>query len=162
MYARKEYLVKTILFPNTANIATKFVMGNTQDKFQKKLKELRRIKNLTQESFAKIANYPVSTIAKMEIGVREISATDLAKIARKFDFGMGWFYSPSDLDEFCVSEAMRLIPFRKYIRVIELLEAELLIQMRKEKRETAKNKLNELMLNLSNLKVEDLRIKGKL
>ncbi len=133
-----------------------------QDKFQKKLKELRRIKNLTQGEFAKIANYPVTTIAKMEIGVREISATDLAKIARKFDFGMSWFYSPSDLDEFCVSEAMRLIPFRKYKRVIELLEAELLIQIRKERNEQAKAKLNDLMLNLSNLKVEDMRIRGKL
>lgn len=162
MYVRKEYLVKIILFPKTAIIATNFCMGITQDKFQKKLKELRRVKNLTQETFAKIANFPVSTIAKMEIGVREISATDLAKIARKFDFGMSWFYSPSDLDEFYVSEAIRLMPFRKYIRVIELLEAELLIQMRKEKNETAKHKLNELMLNLSNLKVEDLRIKGKL
>jgi hypothetical protein len=75
---------------------------------------------------------------------------------------MSWFYSPSDLDEFYVSEAMRLMPFRKYIRVIELLEAELLIQMRKERNESARNKLNNLMLNLANLKVEDLRIKGKL
>ena len=162
MYVRKEYLVKIILFPNTAIIATKIAGEIMQDKFQRKLKELRRVKNLTQEDFAKIANFPVTTIAKMEIGVREISATDLAKIARKFDFGMSWFYSPSDLDEFYVSEAMRFLPFRKYIRVIELLEAELLIQMRKEKNETAKRKLNELMLNLSNLKVEDLRIKGKL
>ncbi|MBY0384082.1 helix-turn-helix domain-containing protein [bacterium] len=159
---RKEYLVKIFLFNLCAIIARKITGEIMQDKFQKKLKELRRVKNLTQEAFAKIANFPVTTIAKMEIGVREISATDLAKIARKFDFGMSWFYSPSDLDEFYVSEAMRLMPFRKYIRVIELLEAELLIQMRKERNESVKIKLNELMLNLSNLKVEDLRIKGKL
>lgn len=62
-----------------------YVRMTIQKKFGKKLKEIRKSENLTQEKLAELASIDRSYISDVERGVKNISLEKIGKLAEALD-----------------------------------------------------------------------------
>ena len=126
-------------------------MTNEHNIISIKLRQLRKLKNMTQAKLAKKVGLYETAIAKMEAGAREITAIELAKIARILNVNMNAFVHRSPVFdggvEESIVEALGLLPDSKKKRVIDILKADLYVKVRKSKGENRK-RYKELMQSL--------------
>lgn len=92
-----------------------------------RIRKARLAKKIKQSDLDADAELPRSSISKIELGNREITTSELIRIARALGTPVDSLTGNSDgfiySEEIKVVEALREIPFEDYIRIISMLEA---------------------------------------
>lgn len=140
-------------------------MKNMQVDIPSKIRELRVSKNLTQNELDKLANLPATSSAKIEQGRRQVIVEELLMISNALGVSVHVFFPDQDVfvsnEELHTLEALRLIPFDKFKRVMGMLEYEVFLKVRYLKGEK-KKKMSELAVSLSRLTSKDQRPRSSL
>ena len=104
-------------------------MKKSEIDFGSKIKELRISKKITQNELDKLANLPATSTAKIEQGRRQVEANELMQIANALSVSVHWFFPDQQIyiapEEIDVLEALRIVAFDKYKRIITSLEADI-------------------------------------
>ena len=104
-------------------------MNNNIDHIQigERIRKARLGKKMKQADLDIDAGLPISTVSKIELGKREITISELKRIARALgtsaDSLTGSTESLIYQEEVKIVEALREIPFEDYKRIISMLEA---------------------------------------
>ena len=92
-----------------------------------RIRKARLAKKIKQSDLDSDAELPRSTISKIELGNREITTSELIRIARALGTPVDSLTGNSDgfiySEEVKVVEALREIPFEDYKRIISMIEA---------------------------------------
>lgn len=135
-------------------------MKKSEIDFGSKIKELRISKKITQNELDKLANLPATSTAKIEQGRRQVEANELMQIANALSVSVHWFFPDQQIhiapEEIDVLEALRIVAFEKYKKIITSLEADIYFRA-KEVRPEKKKKFSELVVKLSRLGLSDHR-----
>lgn len=135
-------------------------MKKSEIDFGSKIRELRISKKITQNELDKLANLPATSTAKIEQGRRQVEANELMQIANALSVSVHWFFPDQQIhiapEEIDVLEALRIVAFDKYKRIITSLEADIYFRA-KEVRPEKKKKFSELVVKLSRLGLSDHR-----
>ena len=126
-----------------------------------KLRSLRKARFITQSKLDEMAGLPISSTSKIEHKKREMTASELIRIAKALKVRLTAFLDREIYicnEEIRVIQALRVIPFEDYRRLITTLESQVYFaskDMEGKKKEWMKN----LVTILSKLSVEDKRPK---
>jgi len=102
-------------------------MNIEQVQIGEKIRKARLAKNIKQADLDIDAELPRSTISKIELGNREITTSELIRIARALGTPVDSLTGNNENyiynEEIKIVEALREIPFEDYKRIISVLEA---------------------------------------
>ena len=112
-----------------------------------KIRSLRMAKGIKQAELDSEAGLPVSSVSKIERGIREATASELIRIAQVLGVTVDTFASGKSVfvyqEEIKVIEALREIPFEDYQRIIRTIEAQVYFSSK-----DASSPLKEHLLNI--------------
>lgn len=135
-------------------------MGKEDRLIAQKIKRLRVEKRMSQQELDGICEFTISTIAKIENHKRNVLSVELIRIASALGVGTSFFLEREGVmatcEELLIIEALRRISFENYQILVSHLESDLYFKAKTEKQE-AKKKTKKLVVNLSRLRVQDLR-----
>jgi len=88
-----------------------------------KIKELRKVKKLTQKQFADILSVNINTIAQAESYRQNYTLKLLRKISDTFSIPMRWFFDePGDLDDTGIYKILDRIDSPKKMKIKNIVE----------------------------------------
>ena len=124
-----------------------------------KLKALRIARSISQAEMDLRAKLPRAATCKIETDRREPTASELVRMARVIGVPLGSFSQDSSMvfnEEAKVVEALRLIPFDDYQRIITMIETSVYYAS-KDAGAEQKGKMESLVDVLNRLRLEDSR-----
>lgn len=125
-----------------------------------RIRKARLAKKIKQSDLDTDAELPRSSISKIELGNREITTSELIRIARVLGTPVDSLTGTSDSfiysEEIKVVEALREIPFDDYKRIMSMLEASVYYTA-KDVDENKKGQLLDLVTSLASFMKNDQR-----
>jgi transcriptional regulator with XRE-family HTH domain len=125
-----------------------------------RIRKARLAKKIKQSDLDTDAELPRSSVSKIELGNREITTSELIRIARALGTPVDSLTGANDSfiysEEIKVVEALREIPFEDYKRIISMLEASVYYTA-KDVNEGKKGHLLDLVASLASLSKNDQR-----
>lgn len=125
-----------------------------------RIRKARLAKKIKQSDLDADAELPRSSISKIELGNREITTSELIRIARALGTPVDSLTGASDSfiyrEEIKVVEALREIPFEDYKRIMSMLEASVYYTS-KDVDENKKSQLLDLVTSLASFMKNDQR-----
>lgn len=124
-----------------------------------KLKALRIARSISQSEMDERAKLPRAATCKIETDRREPTASELVRMARVIGVPLGAFSQDASMvfnEEAKVVEALRLIPFDDYQRILSMIETSVYYAS-KDAGSEQKDKMENLVDVLNSLRLSDNR-----